>query len=309
MTNQTLTAVPGLQAGHAHDAAARTGCTVFLGPFRGAAEVCGFATGTRELDLLTPTHLVPRVDALLLTGGSAFGLAAADGVMRWLEERGRGFDTGVARVPLVPAAVIFDLAVGSAVRRPDAAMGYQACENASAAAVPEGQVGAGSGATVGKILGIAAADAGGVGSWAETSGGYAVAALAVVNAFGDVVGEDGAIVAGARNPSGEFANTMRLLASSRPHRSGDAFNTTLAVVATDAPLSRSALQALARQSANALSRRISPVFTAFDGDIVFALSTAVEERALDPEESLPLVVAAQRALERAILRAVTVTSS
>ena len=309
MPNHTITAVPDLSVGHAHDQSARTGCTVLLGPFRAAVHVAGFATGTRELNVLAPTHLAPAVDALLLAGGSAFGLAAADGVMRWLEEKGRGFNTGVARVPLVPAAVLFDLAVGDASRRPDATMGYQACTVAGTGAVQEGLVGAGTGATVGKVLGPGAAAPGGIGSWSLTYGSYTVGALAVVNALGDVLTENGSILAGARNPDGQFANSAALLRGQ-----GQSFglgaahsNTTLAVVATDAPLGRLELQALARQSASALSRRIVPVFTLFDGDVVFALSTAPAVQELDPSARTGLAGVAQLALEVAIERAVSVS--
>jgi len=311
MSNQTITAVPGLSVGHHQDHDARTGCTVIIGSCRGAAYVAGFATGTRELDVLNPAHLAPSIDALFLTGGSAFGLAAAEGVVRWLEERGRGFQTPAARVPIVPAAVLYDLHVGDARRRPDAVMAYTACSTSSTDPVAEGAVGAGTGATVGKILGIEGAAPGGVGSWNHAAGGYMVGALAVVNALGDVLSEDGTILAGARYPNGRFVNTLELL------RQPDAItrfspqptNTTLAVVATDAPLSRLELHMLARQSANALARRIAPVFTAFDGDIVFALSTAEHAGELDPGLRLALSAAAQRALEIAIERAVMVSGN
>jgi len=307
----SLTSVPGLRLGHATDAAARTGCTVVLGPFRASCDVRGLATGTRELDALQPHHLVPTVNAVLLTGGSAFGLDAAGGVMSWLEERGLGFDTGFARVPIVPAAVIYDLGVGRADRRPDAAMGRAACDAAVADAVAEGAVGAGTGATVGKILGQAGAMPGGVGSWALESAGFTVGALAVVNAFGDVLDAAGRIVAGACTPDGAFLDTARALRETgfeggfgRP-RPVAGTNTTLAVVATDAPLSRTALETLARMAATAVARRISPVNTPFDGDVVFALSTSPEPAELPPAALLVLGAAATHALERAIERAVT----
>lgn len=307
----TITAVQGLTVGHATDAEARTGCTVILGPFRGACDIRGLATGTRELDALSPHHLVPRVNAILLTGGSAFGLDAAAGVMAWLEERAIGFDTGFARVPIVPAAVIYDLAEGRADRRPDAAMGRAACDAADVAEVAEGSVGAGTGATVGKILGHAGGMPGGVGSWALDSAGYTVGALAVVNAFGDVLGADGRIVAGARGPDGGFLDTARALREAgfeggfgRPQPSPGT-NTTLAVVATDAPLSRTALEVLARMAATAVARRISPVNTPFDGDVVFALSTSDGVADLPAAALLALGAAATYTLERAIERAVT----
>ncbi len=307
----TLTAVPGVRVGHATDAAARTGCTVVLGPFRASCDVRGLATGTRELDALSPRHLVPTVNAILLTGGSAFGLDAAGGVMSWLEERGLGFDTGFARVPIVPAAVIFDLGEGRADRRPDPAMGRAACDTAGAGDVAEGSVGAGTGATVGKILGHTGAMPGGVGSWALQAAGFAVGALAVVNAFGDVLGADGAILAGARGPDGAFLDTARVLRETGLERGFGrpgpipGTNTTLAVVATDAPLSRTALETLARMAGTAVARRIAPVNTPFDGDVVFALSTSAEAAELPAASLLALGAAATYALERSIERAVT----
>jgi L-aminopeptidase/D-esterase-like protein len=277
---------------------------VVLGPFRAAVFVAGFATGTRELHVLDSNHLAPQADAILLTGGSAFGLAAADGVVAWLEEHGQGFDAGVARVPLVPAAVLFDLGVGDAHTRPDARMGRAACVAASTEPVTEGAVGAGAGATVGKIAGPEAAMPAGIGSWAVQFGGFTVGALAAVNALGDVLAEDGSIIAGARAADGSFLNTRELLraAAASPPRET---NTTLAVVATDAPLDRNALNALAQQSAAAFARRIAPVFTQFDGDIIFAVSTAQETRELSPADRLGLAAAAQFALEIAIERSVS----
>jgi L-aminopeptidase/D-esterase-like protein len=309
MRNQTLTAVPGVRVGHAQDETARTGCTVIIGPFRAAAFVGGFATGTRELDLLQPAHLSPLVDAILLTGGSAFGLAAADGVMQWLEQQGRGFDAGVARVPLVPAAVLFDLAAGSASRRPDAAMGRAACEAATTAPVIEGTAGAGTGATVGKLLGADGAMPGGLGSWSDRAGDYEIGALVAVNALGDVLSEHGEIIAGARLPDGSFVNSMsRLLSGDPVAGAAPLSNTTLAVVGTNAPLGHAELGALARVAASALARRIAPVFTPFDGDIVFAFSTAARAAEIDAQMRLVLGAAAQLVLERAIERAVTVVS-
>jgi L-aminopeptidase/D-esterase-like protein len=302
----------GLRIGHATDIDARTGCTVLLGPFRGACELRGMATGTRELDAFSPMHLVPRLDALLLTGGSAFGLAAADGVAAWLEERGQGFDTRVARVPIVAGAVIYDLGVGRADRRPDSAMGRAACADATEDHPAEGRIGAGTGATVGKLLGPDRAMPGGLGRSAVAVAGYRILAMAVVNALGDVLDQRGRIIAGARGDDGEFADAARLLredpdafASWSTRAPAVGTNTTLAVVATDAPLGRIALGALARMASAALARRISPVNTPFDGDIVFALSTAAEERMLEPAELLGLGAGAVWALEQAIERAVS----
>lgn len=310
---RTLTSVPGLRVGHADDREARTGCTVVLGPFRAAVEVRGLATGSRELDALSPLHVVPRCDAVLLTGGSAFGLAAADGVVAWLEERGRGFPTSAANVPIVPAAVLYDLAVGDPSVRPGPAMGREAAEAASDAPVPEGPVGAGCGATVGKLRGGGTGDPSGVGSWADDQEGPAVAALAAVNAFGDVVDAEGRILAGARDADGELLDTARALRSGRMppgfdrssgEGAGAAENTTLAVVATDAPLDRGRLRVVARQAMNGLVRRVRPAATPFDGDMVFALSTAGEAGDLPAAEVLRVAVRAEAALERAVERAV-----
>lgn len=300
--------VPGLAVGHGHTYGGHSGCTVVLGPFRAAAEVRGMATGSRELGVLDPHHLVPRADAVLLTGGSAFGLAAVDGVMTWLEQQDRGYDTGSARVPIVPAAVIYDLAPH--VIRPDSETGAEACANAEEGWPEEGRVGAGAGARVGKLAGPEAAMPGGLGAWALDAGPFRVGALAVVNALGDVLDGGGSIVAGARGPDGAFLDSARLLLSGAPGTGemrdlAAGGNTTLAVVATDAPLSRVALARVARVAANALARRIAPVHTPFDGDVVFALSTAPEEREASSAEVLTLGAAAQHALEEAIVRAVT----
>ena len=300
--------VPGLAIGHGHAYGARTGCTVFLGPFRAAVEVRGLATGSRELGVLDPQHLVPCVDAILLTGGSAFGLAAADGVMSWLAEKGRGYDAGVARVPIVPAAVIFDLQPHAT--RPDSETGVAACEDAREGWPVEGRVGAGAGATVGKIAGPEGAMPGGIGAWATDLGSHRMGAVAVVNALGDVLDAGGAIVAGARAPDGSFLDTASVLRSGGTGPGEMRFmvagaSTTLAVVATDAPLSRVDLGRVARVASNALARRISPVHTPFDGDVVFAVSTAAEARDVSSAEVLALSACAQHALEEAITRAVT----
>lgn len=304
--NETLTAVPGVRVGHAEVDGGGSGCTVVLGPFRGAVDVRGLATGTRELDALSPRHLVPRIDAVLLTGGSAFGLGAADGVMAWLAERGVGFDTGVAPVPIVPTAVIFDLADG--VGRPGPDEGRAACRNASTGFVPEGRTGAGAGAMVGKIGGREGASPGGVGSATARLGEDAVGALVVVNALGDVVDARGEILAGARRADGSFLDTARVLRT-RGARGGfgDArpgANTTLAVVATDAPLSSVDLQRTARMAATGLPRRISPVNTPFDGDVVFALTTADDSTRVSSGRVMALGTVARDVVEEAIERAV-----
>ncbi len=302
-----ITDVPGILVGHATDADARTGCTVVLGPFRAGCDIRGAATGTREIEAISHLHLVERADAILLTGGSAFGLAAADGVAAWLEQAGRGFETGVARVPIVPAAVIFDLAEGRPDRRPDAAMGRAACE-AAGGDVAEGRVGAGTGATVGKLLGPERASPGGLGTASVSALGYTVGALAVVNALGDVRGADGRIVAGARGADGGFVDGVALLRGGQAEgvfgSAPPGTNTTLCVVATDAPLTRPALQSLARAASVAQARRIFPAHTPFDGDVAFAVSTADAASPADPGLLLALGAFAADAVAEAIERAV-----
>ncbi len=307
LPNPTLTAVPGIAVGHAHDREAATGCTVVLGPFRAAVDIRGMASGTRQLDSLSPGHLARQADALLLAGGSAYGLAAADGVARWLEEQGRGLETKVGRVAIVPSAVIFDLGTVRGDRRPDPEMGRAACEAAAGAPVAEGRVGVGCGATVGKLFGAAAAMPGGVGSWAVELGDHRVAALAVVNAYGDVLNERGEIIAGAREESGAFVDTAAYLVQhgapprSTPH---PGTNTTLAVVATDYPLSRTDLGTVARQAMNATVRRIAPANTQFDGDLVFACSTGRDPAEAAPAALLRIGLIAEWVLAQAIERAV-----
>ena len=309
----------GVAVGHATNDAGATGVTVIRGvdvPLRGGVAVFGRATGTRELHALMPEHLADRVDAVMLTGGSAYGLDAAAGVMRWMEERGRGFSVPGGVVPIVPAAVIFDLApLGRFDARPDATMAYVACDRATTAGVAEGSVGAGAGATVGKIAGPGSAMKGGFGCATEESGELVVGAMAVVNALGDVRDADGRIIDGARapgEPSGtHFLDTTRVLAASGGRttgagsRLGEAagVNTTLCVVATNVPLGRTALGQLARASGAALFRRITPAGTSVDGDIVFALAPAAEPVALGPGVTT-LEALAVAALEHAIERAV-----
>jgi L-aminopeptidase/D-esterase-like protein len=281
---RSITDVPGILVGHAHDEAPLTGVTVVraAGGAVAGVDVRGGAPGTRETDLLDPMATVQQVHAIALCGGSAFGLAAAGGVMERLREEEIGFPAGPALVPIVPAAVIFDLAVGRADRFPDPAMGYAACAGATVHPA-EGCVGVGMGASVGKILGMTGAMKSGVGTWSETlPDGTTIGALVVVNAWGDVYDEQGALIAGARDPqSGALLNTTALLR--RPDvmtafgggRRDDAAltNTTLAVVATDAQLSKAEARRLALMAHDGLARTIRPVHTPFDGDTVFALAT------------------------------------
>lgn len=271
--------IPGLQVGHAQDFEALTGCTVVLtqGGAVGGVDQRGGAPGTRETDLLRPMHLVEKVHAVLLTGGSAFGLAAADGVMRWLEERGVGFPAGVARVPIVPAAVLFDLAVGRADIRPTAAMGYAACQAASSEpGLAVGTVGVGTGATIGKILGPAAQMKGGVGSAViEVQPGLWVGALIAVNCLGDVIQQQtGQILAGARKlPDNDFIDTMQVLKTPLAESFTGSGNTVIGVVATNAALSKEATNRVAQMAHDGLARTIRPAHTMFDGDTIFALAT------------------------------------
>lgn len=289
----SLASVPGLRVGHWTHVDAGTGCTVVLceaGAIAGV-DVRGAAPGTRETDLLRPGNLVERVHAILLSGGSAFGLDAASGVMRYLEERGVGFATPAGVVPIVPAAVLFDLNVGSAAIRPDAAAGYAACL-AAGADVQEGCVGAGTGATVGKWAGPQHARKAGVGTAARTlAGGHVVAALAAVNAVGSVYDPaSGVVVAG---PDGAPDEVPPLLGGT---------NTTLVVVATTAPLEKAAANRLATVAQDGLALAIRPAHTAYDGDTVFALS--LPQPGAQPCDPLLLGSAAVEVVARAIVRSV-----
>ena len=297
----------GLAVGHATDERGATGLTVIRGVkggLRGAACVFGRATGTRELDALDPTHQAGRVDAVLLTGGSAYGLDAAAGVMRWMEERHRGFEIGPGVVPIVPAAVIFDLGpLGDFKARPTPDMAYAACESARTTNIAEGSVGAGTGATVGKAAGPSSAMKGGLGCATRTAGEAVVCALDVVNALGDVRSADGRIIAGARGKNGEFLDSAKLLShySSAPKMGAlTPQHTTLCVVATNMALERGELSQLARAAGAALFKRITPVGTSFDGDVVFALCNPDGERGT----LMPLELLATAALEEAIERGV-----
>jgi L-aminopeptidase/D-esterase-like protein len=274
-----LADVAGVKVGHFTDTRRPTGCTVVLveaGATCGV-DVRGGAPGTRETDLLEPVNMVQQVHAVLLSGGSAFGLDAASGVMRWLEERKIGFPAGPARVPIVPAAILFDLGVGDAKVRPDAAAGYAAANAATAGAVGEGNVGAGAGATVGKLLGFGRAMKAGLGmASARLPGGAVVAALAAVNAAGDILDPaTGRIIAGARTEAGDgLAGTMKSLLEGRaPAGTSKGENTTLVVVATNAALTKTEATKVAQMAHDGVARAVNPAHTPWDGDTVFALST------------------------------------
>jgi L-aminopeptidase/D-esterase-like protein len=278
-----ITSVPGIRVGHSTDSSALTGCTVILCPpkTRGSCEVRGNSPGTRELALLAPEKSMQEVHAILLTGGSAFGLSAADGVVRWLEEHDIGYQTPWAKVPIVPTAVVFDLNVGKGDVRPDAAAGYKACEAAGIGPVEEGAVGAGTGTTVGKWKGMEYRMKGGVGTAFADLSGLKVGALAVVNSVGDVINEDGRVLAGARSPNGGFLgedDKHRHLARGKVLGKT---NTTLAVVATNASLSKLELFRIAQRMHDGYARAVVPVHTSYDGDVSFALSCGAVQADLD----------------------------
>ncbi len=294
--------LPGFRIGHYTNRELGTGCTVVLceAGAVGGVDVRGSAPGTRETDLLDPSNTVNEVHAVLLGGGSAFGLGAADGVMRYLFERGVGINVGVARVPIVPAAILFDLGVGS-VAWPDAAAGYAACQAASDAIPAEGSVGAGTGATVGKLLGPAGMMKGGIGYAAVTTGsGATIAALVAVNAVGDVVSpRSGRIVAGARAPQGGFVDSVAALVREAVEPPLPGLNTTIGALMTDAALSKAQARATARAAHDGLAWAIRPTHTMHDGDTLFVLARG--EKAVDV---LSLSAAAAVAVSRAVVRAV-----
>jgi len=274
-----ITDVPGIKVGHATDLEGLTGCTVVLcekGAV-GGVDQRGGAPGTRETDLLRPMHLVQEIHAILLAGGSAFGLAAADGVMRFLEERHVGFDAHVARVPIVPAAILFDLNLGDCSARPDAQMGYAACQAAHRGWVQEGNLGAGTGASLGKILGLARSMKSGLGTAAVSlGGGLIVGALVVPNPLGDVVSADtGEILAGVRKGrSNELASTLTVMRGMLGKAALRlASNTVIGVVATNARLSKEEVNKVAQMAQDGVARVVRPAHTMFDGDTLFAVAT------------------------------------
>ena len=304
--NDSITAVPGLEAGHFTDERRPTGCTVILarGGAVGGVDVRGAAPGTRETDLLSPTNLVDRVHAVVLAGGSAFGLDAASGVMRWLEERGIGLDVGAARVPIVPAAVLFDLWVGDAAIRPDAHAGYEACQAASDRPPADGNVGAGAGASVGKIFGIERAMKGGIGSASVTVDGVTVGAIVACNSLGDVIDPGtGRVVAGARTKDGKALLDSRraILQGEAPRPLIKGANTTIGLVATDAPITKAQAARLATVAHDGLARAINPVHTMSDGDTMFALGTG---RAKSSPGMMVLGTLAAEVTARAVVRAI-----
>jgi L-aminopeptidase/D-esterase-like protein len=299
-----MTILPGIRIGHWHDLEAGTGCTVLLpvaGEMRAGVHVGGGAPGTRETDVLAPTASVQAIHALLLTGGSAFGLDAVSGAMRYLRDRGIGVETPVARVPIVPAAVLFDLDLGSPDAFPGGEAGYAACLAASEEEGREGSVGAGCGATVGRLGGSTARTKGGLGlAVSESVAGVSLGALAVVNALGDVVEPDGRIIAGTRTVTG-FAGSRNLLRAAAGAVQAPT-NTTLVAVVTNAQLNKTALKRLAEQAHDGLALAISPVHTSYDGDVVFTLSTGEAQAPADLLAMLAVEVVAG-AIRRAVRQA------
>jgi len=302
-----LTAIAGLKVGHVQVAGRPTGCTVVLaeGGAVGGVDVRGSAPGTRETDLLNPINTVEKVHAVVLSGGSAFGLDAASGVMRYLDEHGIGFETGFGKVPIVPAAVLFDLNVGDPKIRPTADCGYRASVAASSGVVAEGNVGAGSGATVGKLAGTSRAMRGGLGTASITTpDGLIVAALVAVNAVGDVIDPaTGRVIAGVRTPDGKGLADARVLLRSGALTPQASFgrNTTIGVVATNAALTKAQATKMAQMAQDGLARTISPAHTVFDGDTIFALSTGTRKGA---PNMMTIGALAAEAVAEAVLRAV-----
>ncbi len=307
----SITDVDGILVGHFTMRNRPTGCTVItsLTPFAAGVDVRGGAPGTRETDLLKAENLVQAINAIVLSGGSAFGLDAASGVMRYLEEQGRGFDVRGLKVPIVCGAILFDLALGDPKIRPDAQAGYHAAKAAASGPVAEGNVGAGAGATVGKMLGTELAMKGGLGSWALTRpDGLKVGALVAVNCAGDVVNPaEGKIIAGARKQGGGFQNTVEHLRSGGQVGSLSRENTVIGVVATNASLDKAQCTKVAQMSQDALARCIYPSHTPWDGDTIFAAATgkwapskaAVDAGLVGALAADVLSTAIQRAIEKA----------
>jgi L-aminopeptidase/D-esterase-like protein len=293
-----------IRVGHAGDEQALTGCTVFLPPpgTVGACEVRGGAPGTRETELLRPMFSVEGPNAVLLSGGSAFGLSAATGVVRFLEEKGIGFPTPGGIVPVVSAAVIFDLDVGDGSVRPDEEMAFRACLAASVDEEGEGSVGVGLGASAGNVYGRARSTRGGFGIYRFHADGFKIEVAAVVNSYGDVVDEAGRVLAGVRNESGEFIGAEKAICTATGLAPGCLQNTTLVVVSTNASLTCEQASRLALQGHNGIARAIRPSHTRYDGDTVFVLATGEVEAPQDAVEALAAMGTAE-AIREGVLRA------
>lgn len=296
--------IEDLKVGQAENPEAKTGVTVVIAE-KGAVcgvDVRGAAPGTRETDLLNPINAMEKVQAVVLSGGSAFGLEAASGVMDYLEEKNIGFDVGVTKVPIVPSAVLYDLENGDAFTRPDKAMGRQACENASDSVLLEGDYGAGCGATVGKLRGMEHCTNSGIGSWSEaTENGIKVAALIAVNAFGDVY-ENGKIIAGTKDDDGNFISAEEGVIQMASSLSFSGKNTTIGIIATNVKLTKAQAAKVAGMAHDGLARCIRPIHTTMDGDTLFCLSTEEIEMPTAPVDVVGILAA--KATEQAVLRAV-----
>lgn len=303
----SITDIAGIKVGHFTDKRRPTGCTVILTEAGATAgvDVRGAAPGTRETDLLDPKNLVQQVHAIVLSGGSAFGLETATGVVKYLEERGIGYDAGVAKVPIVPAAILFDLGVGDAKIRPDANAGYEACKNASDKMPAEGNVGAGAGATVGKLFGNNRAMKGGIGTASiKLPNSVTVGAIVAVNAVGDIFDPtNNKMIAGARTADGKkLMGTMNaILRGENPPPILGGTNTTIGVVATDAKLDKAQCQKIAQMAHDGLARTINPAHTMFDGDTIFALATG---KSATPANVTLLGALAAEVMAQAVVRAV-----
>ncbi len=302
MYEGSITDAGGIMAGHYTDAKAKTGCSVVIcedGAVCGA-DVRGGAPGTRETDLLKTGNLVTKAHAVLLTGGSAFGLDAASGVMQYLEEKGIGFETPYAKVPIVPSAVIYDLGTGKSGVRPDKKAGYEACAAAACGPLKQGSYGAGTGATVGKMMGLPHAMKGGIGEASlKLEGGVVVSALFAVNAFGDVYDHNtGKIIAGCRDKDGNFINTVQSILLNAGLKETCGQNTTIGIIATNAELTKEEANKTAAIAHDAIALCVRPSHTMFDGDTVFALSTGRKKADINV-----ILVAAAEAAARAIVNA------
>ena len=304
--NHTITAVPGITAGHWTDADAGTGCTVILcgESAVGGVAVRGGSPGTRETDLLDPVRRVDRVHAIALSGGSAYGLAAASGVQRWLEERRIGFETPHGVVPIVPAAILYDLGVGRSDVRPDASGGYAACEAAGGAALPAGSVGAGTGATVAKQFGIHGAVKGGLGSaYCMLPDGISVGAVVAVNAWGGIHDyPNGRLIAGPLRADGSMADPMSAVLSGEGRPAPETMtNTTIGLVATDAVLDKAQSNFVASSAHDGLALTIRPCHTMGDGDTMFCVATGSSQ---NPVDFTAIVAAATHVTALAVINAV-----
>lgn len=301
--------IPGLKLGHAQSEAGVTGCTVIICENGASAgvDVRGGAPGTRETDLLDPVNLVEKVHGVFLSGGSAFGLDAASGIMKYLEEKNVGFDVGITRVPIVTGAVLFDLNIGDYRIRPDKEMGYQACLNTNEAICPEGNIGAGYGATVGKIIGPKYSMKGGLGTYCLKVGELMVGAVVAVNCLGDVIDpSSGKIIAGALDDTRlGFINTEEVLIS-QYDKAKNVFsgNTTIGIVATNAKLTKAQAKKVASMAHNGYARTMRPAHSMFDGDTIFALGTGYVEADINV-----IGLLAARVVENAVLRGVKNASS